>query len=63
MWACDKHLKKVLTLLDTPHISKARCSVKCSLCDNRAIVKIYYTHRAFQFKDISLLEDTHNQPV
>lgn len=50
MWACNRHLKKVLTVLDTPHVSKTPYSIKCSFCDHRAEAKIYYTHQVFQFK-------------
>lgn len=50
MWACNRHMKEILTFLDTPHISKASYQIKCSLCDNHALAKIYYTHKPLQFK-------------
>jgi len=50
MWACEKHMKEILTFLETPHISKASYQIKCSLCDNSAQAKIYYTHKPLQLK-------------
>lgn len=50
MWACNRHIKKALTLLEIPHISKAPYHIKCSLCDNSAIANLYYAHRPFQYK-------------
>ncbi|PFP24288.1 hypothetical protein COJ96_23265 [Bacillus sp. AFS073361] len=50
MWACEKHMKEILTFLETPHISKASYKIKCSLCDNHALAKIYYTHKPLHLK-------------
>jgi DNA-directed RNA polymerase subunit RPC12/RpoP len=50
MWACDRHMKEILPFLETPHISKASYHIKCSLCDSRALVKVYYTHQPLQLK-------------
>ena len=50
MWACARHMKEILTFLETPHISKASYQIKCSLCDNSAQTKIYYTHKPLQLK-------------
>jgi hypothetical protein len=50
MWACSRHMKEILTFLETPHISKASYQIKCSLCDNRALAKVYYTHQPLQLK-------------
>jgi hypothetical protein len=49
MWVCNSHLKEVMMLLETPHIRKAPYQIKCSLCENHAFAKIYYTHRSFKF--------------
>jgi hypothetical protein len=51
MWACNKHMKETLTFLEAPHISKASYQIKCSFCESRAIVKIYYTHQPLQIKN------------
>ncbi|CAM3583405.1 CxxH/CxxC protein (TIGR04129 family) [Cytobacillus oceanisediminis] len=49
MWVCNSHLKEVMMLLETPHIRKAPYQIKCSLCENHAFAKVYYTHRSFKF--------------
>lgn len=49
MWICSTHMKESLPLLDTPHVSKATYQIKCSLCDNFAIAKIYYSHQTYYF--------------
>jgi hypothetical protein len=43
-------MKEILTFLETPHISKASYQIKCSLCDNHAQAKIYYTHKPLHLK-------------
>jgi hypothetical protein len=50
MWACNRHMKEILNFLEAPHISKASYQIKCSLCDNRALAKIYYTHKPLHLK-------------
>lgn len=50
MWACNNHLKETLTLLETPHISKAPYQIKCSLCGDNAVAKIYYAHKPIKFR-------------
>lgn len=49
MWVCNSHLKEVMMLLETPHIRKAPYEIKCSLCEDHAFAKVYYTHRSFKF--------------
>lgn len=49
MWVCTSHMKDVVALLETPHIKKARYQIKCSLCENQAFAKVYYTHRSFKY--------------
>jgi hypothetical protein len=48
MWVCHTHMKEALTLLETPHIRKAPYKIKCSLCDNTASAKVYYTHQTYK---------------
>ncbi|CRK82983.1 hypothetical protein BN000_02938 [Neobacillus massiliamazoniensis] len=49
MWVCTKHMKETLALLETPHVSKASYQIKCSLCSNLAIAKVYYSHQTNYF--------------
>ncbi|KMN44599.1 hypothetical protein VK90_13170 [Bacillus sp. LK2] len=49
MWVCTSHMKETLLFLDTPHVSKASYQIKCSLCDNLATAKVYYTHRTYRY--------------
>lgn len=49
MWMCTKHIKEKLSLLETPHVTKASYQIKCSLCDNLASAKIHYTYLTYQF--------------
>jgi hypothetical protein len=49
MWVCTTHMKETLPLLETPHISKASYQIKCSLCDNLAIAKIFYSYHTYYF--------------
>jgi hypothetical protein len=62
MWACSKHIKEALTLLETPHISISPYRIKCSLCDNRAIAKVYYAHKPFQLKKNQKLNSLSGAP-
>jgi hypothetical protein len=48
MWVCHAHMKEALTMLEIPHIRKAPYKIKCSLCDNRASAKVYYTHQTYK---------------
>lgn len=50
MWVCNSHMKEALTLLEAPHISKTPYQIKCSLCDDRAVAKIYYAHEPLSYK-------------
>jgi hypothetical protein len=36
-------------LLETPHVSKASYQIKCSLCSDHAIAKVYYSHQTNYF--------------
>ena len=45
MWACKEHIKTALALMETPHIRKVPFQIKCSMCHNTAIAKLYYTHQ------------------
>lgn len=49
MWACSRHMKEVLTFLETPHISKASYQIKCSLCENPAVAQVYYAHKPLKY--------------
>jgi hypothetical protein len=49
MWVCTKHMKETLALLEIPHVSKASYQIKCSLCNDLAIAKIYYSHQTNYF--------------
>jgi hypothetical protein len=42
-------MKEALPLLDAPHASKASYQIKCSLCENFAIAKIYYNYQTYHF--------------
>jgi hypothetical protein len=48
MWVCNTHMKEVLTVLEIPHIRKAPYKIKCTLCENRASAKVYYTHQTYK---------------
>jgi hypothetical protein len=50
MWVCSNHIKKALGILETPHIQKAPTGIKCSMCDEQAVVNFYYAHKPFQLK-------------
>lgn len=50
MWVCNSHIKEALTLLEAPHISKTPYQIKCSLCNDRAVAKIYYTHQPLGYR-------------
>ncbi|WP_155925787.1 MULTISPECIES: hypothetical protein [Bacillus] len=50
MWVCNSHMKEIIALMDTPHISKASYQIKCSACDNRAIAKVYFAHKPFRLQ-------------
>jgi hypothetical protein len=41
-------MKEVLTVLEIPHIRKAPYKIKCSLCENKASAKVYYTHQTYK---------------
>lgn len=48
MWVCHTHMKEALSLLEIPHIRKAPYKIKCTLCDNLASAKVYYTHQTYK---------------
>lgn len=50
MWACNNHMKEVLSFLDIPHISKASYQIKCTFCDKPAEAKVYYAHQPLKYK-------------
>ncbi|QIZ07765.1 hypothetical protein HFZ78_14385 [Priestia megaterium] len=54
MWVCKTHMKEVLPLLDAPHASKASYQIKCSLCENFAIAKVYYNYQTYHFSKQSM---------
>lgn len=54
MWVCNTHIKQVLPLLDAPHASKASYQIKCSLCENFAIAKVYYNYQTYHFSKLSM---------
>lgn len=41
-------MKEVLTVLEIPHIRKAPYKIKCTLCEDRASAKVYYTHQTYK---------------
>lgn len=49
MWVCNTHMKQALPALDAPHVSKAWYQIKCSLCENFAIAKVYYNYQTYHF--------------
>jgi hypothetical protein len=49
MWVCNTHIKQTLQFLDAPHVSKASYQIKCSLCENFAIAKVYYSYQTYHF--------------
>lgn len=52
MWVCKDHMKVLISQLEIPHISKVSYEIKCSLCDNRAAAKLFYTHKPFRCSHI-----------
>jgi len=49
MWVCNTHMKQALPFLESPHVSKASYQIKCSLCENFAIAKVYYSYQTYHF--------------
>ncbi len=60
MWVCKTHVKEALPLLETPHVSKAVYQIRCSLCENLAVAKVYYTHQTCHFSKKQLNEGIEN---
>ncbi|PEZ05087.1 hypothetical protein CN326_15205 [Bacillus sp. AFS018417] len=62
MWVCTTHMKETLLFLETPHVSKASFQIKCSLCNNLATAKVYYTHRTYHFTKKQFMDSLSKSP-
>ncbi|NSL53082.1 hypothetical protein [Calidifontibacillus erzurumensis] len=45
MWVCKNHITYALKLVNAPHVKKVTMDITCSFCDEKAVVKMYYSHK------------------
>ena len=51
MWVCADHLKEAVNFAVTPHVSKPRCRMKCSLCEKNSIVKLHFERKILHYPE------------